>query len=198
MKFDAGPEQGNINPGIYQLDADTWKICLATRGDTRPSAFVSPPGSGFALETLAREGVRPAKKKKPSAAETPLPSVVYTGPETELEGEWKMVSGIMDGRPMEESSVEWVRRVTEGNVMTVFAGPQTMLKVEFSVDASTTPKSIDYLNLAGRNKGKSQYGIYEFEGRLLKICVSHPGHDRPTEFRSKPGERKTLTEWRKA
>lgn len=54
MTFDAGPEKGNTNPGIYELDADTWKICIATRGAVRPSSFASSPGSGFALETLMR------------------------------------------------------------------------------------------------------------------------------------------------
>ncbi len=54
MTFDAGPEKGNVNRGIYRLDGDTWKICLATRGDVRPSSFASTGGSGFALETLAR------------------------------------------------------------------------------------------------------------------------------------------------
>ena len=54
MRFDAGPEKGNTNPGIYELAGDTWKICLATRGDVRPSNFVTTAGSGFALETLTR------------------------------------------------------------------------------------------------------------------------------------------------
>jgi uncharacterized protein (TIGR03067 family) len=54
MKFDAGPEKGNTNPGIYQLDGDTWKLCLATRGAVRPVSFASTPGSGFAVERLVR------------------------------------------------------------------------------------------------------------------------------------------------
>src|SRR5438874_153070 len=44
MEFDKGPEKGNTNLGIYKLDGDTWKICLATRGVVRPSTFASPPG----------------------------------------------------------------------------------------------------------------------------------------------------------
>jgi uncharacterized protein (TIGR03067 family) len=54
MKFDKGPEKGNTNLGIYKLDGNTWKMCLATRGTTRPSKFASTPGSGFAVETLTR------------------------------------------------------------------------------------------------------------------------------------------------
>jgi|SRR5271154_1906148 len=55
MNFDAGPEKGNTNLGIYELDGDNWKLCLATRGAVRPSAFAATPGTGFALETLARD-----------------------------------------------------------------------------------------------------------------------------------------------
>jgi len=38
----------------------------------------------------------------------------------------------MDGKPMEESMAKWVKRITSGNQTTVMAGPQMMLKVEFT------------------------------------------------------------------
>jgi uncharacterized protein (TIGR03067 family) len=201
MRFDAGPEKGNINRGIYHLDGDIWKICLATRGGERPSGFASPPDSGIALETLAREGAGAVGKRtvktKARPSKATVPADVGTGPKTEFEGEWSMVSGIMEGKPMDESHVQWVRRVTEGNEATVYAGPQVMLRVEFTSDPSTSPKSINYLNLAGRNRGKTQYGIYEFKGKLLRICVAGPGEERPAEFESRRSDRSTLTVWKK-
>ena len=109
MEFDAGPEKGNTNLGIYELDGDSWKLCLATRGTVRPKSFASKPGSGIAVETLVRgEAVQKSKAKtaKKAAAESPAPS----GPATEFEGEWKLVSATMDGKPMEESMVQWVKR----------------------------------------------------------------------------------------
>jgi uncharacterized protein (TIGR03067 family) len=54
MRFDVGPEKGNVNFGIYELDGDIWKLCIATTGSQRPSDFVSHPGSGFVVETLER------------------------------------------------------------------------------------------------------------------------------------------------
>jgi uncharacterized protein (TIGR03067 family) len=200
MKFDAGPEKGNTNLGIYKLASDTWTICLATRGAVRPSHFAAPAGSGFALETLAR-GVAPAAAKtKVRASKKAVPATSGSTPAsaTEFEGEWLLISGIMDGRAMEKSLVKWVKRVTEGNQTTVYAGPQVMLKVEFSSDASQSPKAIDYLNTAGSNKGKTQAGIYEFEGDLLKFCLSAPGAARPTQFQSAPGDGRTLTVWKRA
>lgn len=78
-----------------------------------------------------------------------------------------MISGIMDGHPMDKSVVKWIKRVTHGS--------QT-----------------------GPNQGKTQYGIYEFEGEVLKICISAPGAARPTQFQSAPGDSGTLTVWKRA
>jgi uncharacterized protein (TIGR03067 family) len=192
MQFDAGPEHGNVNLGIYQLDGDTWKLCLAMRGTVRPKRFASTSGSGLALETLTRGKRKPAAKAKASAA------LKASGKPSEFDGDWQMVSGVMDGVAMKESDVQWVRRMSAGNEMTVTAGPQTMLKVTFSHDSSQDPKTIDYVNTAGANKGKTQLGIYEFAGDLLRVCVAAPGSSRPKEFRSVRGDQRTLTEWRRS
>src|SRR5262249_28332296 len=151
MLFDAGPEKGNANLGIYELKGDRWKLCLATRGQTRPSRFVSEPGTGFAVETLARgKPAKPKKQVKPRVA------AAQPAPATEFEGEWQMISGVMNGQPMEESAVQWVKRITRGNQTTVCAGPQVMMAMQFTHDASTSPPTIEYINTAGANKGKSQ------------------------------------------
>ena len=186
MKFDAGPEAGNVNRGIYELKDGSWKLCLATRGDARPKGFVTKADSGHALEILQR--TRPKTPKKP------IKTAVATG-STIFEGEWRLVSGCMNGVEMDDSLVQWVKRVTQGNVTTVLAGPQTMLKVEFSFDGSPSSGIIDYLNLYGSNKGKKQLGIYHFEGGLLKFCVAAPGAARPGDFQSVKGDQRTLTSW---
>ena len=55
MKFTDGPEIGNTNNGIYELDGDRWKICLAFTGGPAPTDFATSPKSGRAMETLNRE-----------------------------------------------------------------------------------------------------------------------------------------------
>jgi len=187
MHFDAGPEKGNKNLGIYEIKNDRFKICLATRGNARPSRFATEPGTGFALETLTKTRAR----KRAAAKTTTTPS----GPATEFEGEWRMVSGVSNGVPMEESTVQWVRRKTIGDETTIYAGPQVMAKMKFTVDSAKSPKTIDYVNTGGANKGKHQEGIYDLEGKILRICVAAPGAQRPKEFESKAGDGRMFTVW---
>jgi len=52
--FDSGPHAGNRSLGIYQLDGDSWRICLGFAGNPRPTSFATAPGSGHAMETLVR------------------------------------------------------------------------------------------------------------------------------------------------
>lgn len=55
MKFTDGPEKGNTNNGIYELDGDRWRICLTITGGPAPTDFTTSPRSGRALEILNRE-----------------------------------------------------------------------------------------------------------------------------------------------
>jgi uncharacterized protein (TIGR03067 family) len=198
LHFTAGPEKGNTSLGIYELGSDTWKICLSVTSKLRPTKFATAPGSGHAFETLTRATGKTKSASLKIAAAAPKRGAASKTPPTEFEGEWQVVSGVMNGQPMDKSMVQWVKRVTVGNVSTVLAGPQVMLKVEFTYDPSQSPKTIDYFNLAGANKGKSQQGIYAFENGLLKICVAAPGDARPAEFESAPGANRTLTVWKRS
>jgi uncharacterized protein (TIGR03067 family) len=189
MTFTAGPEKGNTNLGIYRFSGETLTLCLATRGSLRPERFAALPGSGFALETLSRAAA-PLSRAAAPTVETFTPA---RSPATEFEGEWRMVSGIVDGRPMEKSAVQWVRRVSVGNQTTVYAGPQTIMQFEFTHDPASSPQTIDYLN-----QGKPQLGIYSFDDDLLTVHVAPPGSARPSGFTVKPGETSTLTVWKRA
>lgn len=55
LLFTEGPEKVNTSLAIYELEGDTWKLCLTVSGNNRPKEFVTKPGSGHALETLKLE-----------------------------------------------------------------------------------------------------------------------------------------------
>ncbi len=184
---------------------------MATRGSERPKQFATQAGTGVALETLER--VRRANPRKaatprltPAQDHASLDGLIGDGliddgsigdgPPTELEGEWEMVEAIFNGQPLDPNMVKFCKRLTRGNVTTVLAGPQTMLKARFAVGSSKNPNTIDYVNLHGANKGKSQLGIFERKGATLKMCIAAPSQPRPTDFSSKPGDGRNYTSWR--
>ena len=55
VTFNEGPEKGKVFKGIYELEGDTYKVCIALPGKERPTEFVSKPESGHVLEVLRRE-----------------------------------------------------------------------------------------------------------------------------------------------
>ena len=198
LAFTAGPPQGLTNRGIYKLDGDTWTICLATRADARPRRFATRADSGIALETLQRDtGTRRASRTPASEINPAASPTVSSGAPTEIEGEWPMVSAVLDGKALAPEMVKWCKRVTRGNVTQILAGSQSMLDAEFTLDASQTPSHIDYVNRSGKNKGKAQAGIYELSGDALRICTAAPGGTRPAEFASTKGDGRSYTVWRR-
>src|SRR5262249_34285078 len=155
-------QEGTRNPGIYKISARNWTICLATQGNVRPKTFATKAGSGLALQTLERTAGKPSMRPGRSASPAP-PQVARSSPPTAapppapptaLEGEWTMVSATFGGAPLAPDMVKWCRRVTRGDITTVTAGPQTMLSARFTLDGSASPGRIDYVNLAGAQKGK--------------------------------------------
>ncbi len=205
MFFTAGHAQGVRHPGIYKLDGDTWTLCISTQTSKRPKTFSTAIDSGFALETLQRGVVEKRAKQKARSAKAGVAAGNITstqhneasfGPVTELEGEWQMLSAVFNGIPMDPNLVKWCKRITRGNVTKVIAGPQVFLNATFTLDHSKQPGLIDYVNLEGASKGKTQAGIFTLSGGELKTCMAAPGEKRPNDFSSQPGDNRTYTVWR--
>lgn len=183
LLFTTGPHAGKKSLGIYELKGDTWKICMGFAGvKNRPEEFATKPGTGFALETLKRESVADATAE----AKTESSSA------TELEGEWAMVSGSVDGQPMQAGMIKTGRRVTTGDQLTVLFGKQAVIKARLKLDPKKSPKHIDYI-LAG---GDAQLGVYKLVGSQLTVCMASVGEPRPADFNASKGSHRTLTVWK--
>ena len=205
LHFTVGHAAGTRHVGIYKLRGNKWTICLATTGTRRPREFATKAGSGLVLESLERDCIaRSTKDVKPGPKRVAKSSkhadkkthATQSGAATELEGEWAMLAGVFNGAALRQDMVDWCRRITRGNVTSVMAGPQTMLKATFTLDQSKNPAAIDYINLEGSNKGKRQAGIFELTGDTLKVCIAAPGRPRPADFTSKPSDGRSYTQWR--
>src|SRR5215831_15619198 len=115
----------------------------------------------------------------------------------QLQGTWLMVSGSADGQAMPEEIRKQMKRICKGDEVTVMMGEQVYIKAKITIDPSKKPKTIDYEMTEGFTKGKKQLGIYELDGGQFKSCFAAAGEDRPKEFTSPTGERRTLSVWKR-
>ena len=116
---------------------------------------------------------------------------------TLLEGDWSMVSGMADGQEMPKERVKGGKRVAKDGETTITMAGQVYFKAKFKIDPAKKPKTIDYTMTEGPTKGKTHLGIYEINGDTVKFCFGGPGKDRPTDFTSKEGSERTLSEWKR-
>ena len=56
---ESGMKNDKTKLGIYELDGDTYKYCLAPAGKARPTEFTSKPGSGHSLGVSQRGKAKP-------------------------------------------------------------------------------------------------------------------------------------------
>jgi uncharacterized protein (TIGR03067 family) len=187
LKFETGPEAGNTSLGIYELDGDSWKICMTTRGSERPREFAAPVGTGIALEILQRAGAGEAVESQAAEALT-VPA--GDGAE-ELTGEWKATTLVRDGDALPAAMLSHGKRTATAHEVTIKFGPQVILKASYSVDRSKSPMTMDY-ELADGNR---QAGIWKLESGALTTCFGTPGSARPAEFASTKGSGLTLAVW---
>ncbi len=96
-----------------------------------------------------------------------------------LQGTWRLVSAWDNG----------VQGLANGNRVTVTLQEWTATGLTFNyrLDSARTPKQIDWVH-----KGQVWKGIYELTPDRLRLCVSPPGQSRPTEFVTRPGDRRQL------
>jgi uncharacterized protein (TIGR03067 family) len=181
LVFTEGPETGNRNRGIYELKAETLRICLNMKGNARPSAFTTSSGSGNALEVFHRGD--------PTVHED---VVTEASGEGELVGEWQMLNAWQEGHALDARMVKTGRRVTTATHTTTYFGKQVFLNAAYTIDSTVRPKTIDL-----DNRGKKQLGIFDVEGDTMKICFAAPGRPRPNDFESRAGDGNTSALWKR-
>ena len=107
MHFDAGPEKGNKNLGIYEVRNGILRICLATRGTERPARFATKPGY-----RVCPRNTDEIQRTKRTA--TGSQHVLLSAPVSDLKGSGGWFPECRADVPMEESTVKWVKRRTSG------------------------------------------------------------------------------------
>ena len=118
----------------------------------------------------------------------PIPLRAEDAPkiDKDLEGDWRPVSSLVDGRP---TRVSVTMLTIRGDVAT-FVFKDESYTAMLKTDATKTPRNMNFTPDKGPQKGKTNLGIYEIKEDVLSICLADLGEDRPTELSTKEG-----TQW---
>jgi uncharacterized protein (TIGR03067 family) len=101
----------------------------------------------------------------------------------QLQGNWSFVQAEHDGHKSSQDKLKALKLSIGADKLTL-RGDKGM-EYAYKIDPAKKPKIIDVTPSDGPDKGMVLQGIYELNGDELKLCLSKPGRDRPTEFVSK-------------
>jgi uncharacterized protein (TIGR03067 family) len=197
MLFTDGPEKGKTSLAVYKLEGETWTISIGMTGQRRPKEFTTHAGGGDVVELLTRTAVD-STTRPVALSEFAAPARADSAAEmAKLQGAWSAISITSDGVPLPDMYLSSAKRVAKGNEITVTVAGQVQVHVTFSVNPNTNPKSLEYVQLAGPDKGRTMHGIYELKGDTLRTCYAPVGAPRPAEFASNGKDGRTYSVWKR-
>ena len=107
-----------------------------------------------------------------------------------LQGVWKQIAYERDGvsEPLDEQGWEPTTTIVGDTFVVTLADGSTPISGRYRLDPTADPKTIDWLDEVGEDAGKTILAIYFLDGDRFTFCAAYPGRERPTEFRTRPGQ----------
>jgi uncharacterized protein (TIGR03067 family) len=107
-----------------------------------------------------------------------------------LQGTWKQIALEKDGLPesVDEFGLEPTSTFVDDTYVVTLADGTIAIKGTFKLDPTQVPKTIDWTDTFGADAGQTFLAIYSLEGDRLIFCAADDGQERPTEFRTGPGQ----------
>lgn len=107
-----------------------------------------------------------------------------------FQGTWKQIAYERDGvtEPLDEQGWEPITTFTAEEFVVTLADGSIPIKGTYRIDPTRTPKTVDWTDTIGEDAGKTLLAIYALQEDRLIFCAAYPGLERPTEFRTRPGQ----------
>ena len=108
-----------------------------------------------------------------------------------LQGLWEQVDLEADGisnPPDELSPPGALTTISDNHFAVRTTEGALLLEGKFTLDASATPKVINWIDSIGPDLGKQLPAIYKLDGDLFIFIAADEGAPRPTIFRTSPGQ----------
>jgi uncharacterized protein (TIGR03067 family) len=105
-----------------------------------------------------------------------------------LKGQWSVVSVSTGGQAVEADLIKDLKMAFDDKTYTVTGSEPFPEEGNYTIDASKSPKTIDFDIKKGQEAGKLQLGLFKIDGNKLTIVVSRAGStERPTSLKVEPG-----------
>jgi uncharacterized protein (TIGR03067 family) len=166
-------------PGIYTLEGNTLKICIAYPGRERPKEFKSnKDGNVWIFECKRDEGKADVKEEGGGQR------VAKGNDKEQILGTWEGLAFKNDGQH-ERPRLKVSFAITAEKIKVSGMSDAGDVELRYRLDSTKKFKTIDMT--AGKDFDKqATLGIYELSGDTLRICSGIGSFDeRPTEFRTK-------------
>jgi len=107
-----------------------------------------------------------------------------------FEGTWKQIGYERDGvtEPLDEQGWDPITTFTAEEFVVTLADGSIPIKGTYRIDPTRNPKTVDWMDTIGEDAGKTLLAIYAIQEDRLMFCAAYPGLERPTEFRTRPGQ----------
>jgi len=107
-----------------------------------------------------------------------------------LQGTWKQIGYERDGvtEPLDELGWEPRSTFVGDTFFVTLADGSIPIRGTYKIDPTRNPKTVDWTDTTGEDAGKTLLAIYRLEEDLFTFCAVYPGLERPTEFRTRPGQ----------
>lgn len=116
-------------------------------------------------------------------------------------GDWILVAGEVDGRPIADADVKASRLTHDGEkarLVTPHLSPDP-IEAASTLDPLKKPREKNFTRTKGPNKGVQILAIYEWDGDdKYRICFDPSGKTRPRAFTTKSGTGFVLHVWQRA
>ena len=107
-----------------------------------------------------------------------------------FQGTWKQIAYERDGvtEPLDEQGWDPIATFTAEEFVVTLADGSIPIKGTYRIDPTRNPKIVDWTDTIGEDAGKTLLAIYALQDDRLIFCAAYPGLERPTEFRTQPGQ----------
>ncbi|MFO0952434.1 MAG: TIGR03067 domain-containing protein [Isosphaeraceae bacterium] len=111
-----------------------------------------------------------------------------TQEQEKFKGRWEIVGVTENGQAVAKSQFGGLSAVFEGENYKQFFNDKVVEEGTYKLDPKAEPKTLDLVIRTGADAGKTQLGLYKFEGKTLVLSLVRAGvAERPKSFESKAG-----------